>query len=263
MHVFHFGTSDKRLLGVYHPAARSKGPAAGVVICQPLGHEYIRAHRVLKQLASRLSADGLHVLRFDYHATGDSAGDAAEGTVAQWRTDVGAAIDELKDMADLTRVSLVGVRLGAALGALASAGRQDVDALVLWDPVVKGAEYLRQLLDLQHRWLGTRPWIHVPPDWPEDGELLGFPLAPALRAELDAIDLVAMERWPRRVWIAASRGVDGSGLHARLSAEGVLSAVDDVPCECDWNRVAAVHLTLLANEMAQQIAGYFESRGAA
>src|SRR5262249_51455446 len=44
------------------------------------------------------------------------------------------------------RVSLIGLRLGATLAARGAAKRaEDVSALVLWDPVVFGTEYLEQL----------------------------------------------------------------------------------------------------------------------
>ena len=37
------------------------------------------------------------MLRFDFHGTGDSAGDEREpGRVAAWRRDLGVAIDELR-----------------------------------------------------------------------------------------------------------------------------------------------------------------------
>jgi pimeloyl-ACP methyl ester carboxylesterase len=258
MHAFHFGSSQKRLFGVYHPPETSRAAAAGVVICQPAGHEYIRAHRALRNLAVRLSGAGLHVLRFDYYGTGDSAGEGDETTLAQWKADTGSAMDELKDMSDLSRVSLIGVRLGAAVAAMASAERTDVDALVLWDPVLRGVDYLREILDLQSRWLRTRPWVKVPRAWSESGELIGFPLSGGLRAELENLDLLVVDRWPaKRVTVVTSRGVDAAPLAAHLGRQVSNLAVEQVACDCEWNRAAAVHLMLLANEIGEEISKSF------
>jgi len=258
MHAFYFGSSQKRLFGVYHAPETSRAAPAGVVICQPFGHEYIRAHRALRNLAVRLSGAGLHVMRFDYYGSGDSAGEGDEATLAQWKADVGSAIDELKDMSDLSRVSLIGVRLGATLAAVAFAERKDVDTMVLWDPVVRGEDYLREILDLQSRWLRNRRWVKVPRAWPESAELIGFPLTAGLRAELERLDLLAVNRWPaKRVTVATSRGVDAAPLVAHLGRQRIELAVEQVACDCEWSRAAAVHLTLLANEMGEEISKLF------
>ena len=61
--------------------------------------------------------------------------------------DTRAAIDELKrQVPGLDRVTLVGLRFGATLAAAAAAGRDDVERLVLWDPVVDGADYMQSVL---------------------------------------------------------------------------------------------------------------------
>jgi uncharacterized protein len=143
---FFFGTAARPLYGVYHPPKGTAGDRTGVVLCYPVHVEYMRAHRAFRQLTSLLTRRGMHVLRFDYHGTGDSGGDESEGTLEGWTGDVGSAIDELKDTAGLSTVTLVGLRLGAALGARAVSGRSDVDRLVLWDPVVSGEAYLAELL---------------------------------------------------------------------------------------------------------------------
>jgi len=143
---FFFGTAARPLYGVYHPPKGTAGEKVGVVLCYPIHVEYMRAHRAFRQLTSLLTRRGMHVLRFDYHGTGDSGGDESEGTLDGWTADVESAIDELRETAGLSTVTVVGLRLGAALGARAVAGRSDVDRLILWDPVVSGEAYLADLL---------------------------------------------------------------------------------------------------------------------
>ncbi|HVQ29080.1 MAG TPA: alpha/beta hydrolase, partial [Vicinamibacteria bacterium] len=114
-------------------------------MCAPAGQEYLRAHRAFLQLAERLAALGFDVLRFDYFGCGDSAGDDHEGRLDVWLENTKAAIEEVEALCGSDRVSLVGLRLGAALAAQAQAGRGAPSALVLWDPVLDGPRYLEAL----------------------------------------------------------------------------------------------------------------------
>ena len=45
----------------------------------------------------------------------------------------------------IARVSLVGLRFGATIAALACDADTNVDTLVAWDPVVSGRRYSREL----------------------------------------------------------------------------------------------------------------------
>src|SRR3954467_14174163 len=68
--------------GWYHaPAGRSRDLV--VVLCPPIGYEGICGYPVLVQIARTLAAGGLPVLRFDYHGTGDSAGDDTQPSRVQ------------------------------------------------------------------------------------------------------------------------------------------------------------------------------------
>jgi len=139
-----FGSADAPLYGVHH-APQAAPQRDGIVLCCPFGQEYMRAHRACRQLAMLLARKGHHVLRFDYAGTGNSSGDVEAASLPRWIADVGLAIDELKEMSDVTTVSLVGLRLGAAIAALATVGRTDVSRLVAWDPIVAGRDYIATL----------------------------------------------------------------------------------------------------------------------
>src|SRR5262245_3688452 len=97
MKPFFFGSSAQPLFGVYHPPAGSAPTREGVVLCGPFGREYLRAHRALRELAHRLAASGFHVLRFDYSGSGDSSGDGEDADAARWVSDIGAAVDEVRN----------------------------------------------------------------------------------------------------------------------------------------------------------------------
>jgi pimeloyl-ACP methyl ester carboxylesterase len=218
-----FGPSTRPLFGVYHAPSGPTAKTVGVVLCYPGPQEYRQAHFVYRKLALSLAADGFHVLRFDYFGTGDSSGDSSEVSVAQWVRDIETAVAELRDISGVRRVSLVGMRLGAAL-ALRAAASLPVAQLVLWDPVVSGADYLRQLDALQRRILED---THYPEDdrrHPE--ELLGYVMPRALRGELERVDLLEGPYGSSAVTvICAEARPEYAKLHEALQAGGVTCAL--------------------------------------
>ncbi len=202
MNPFYFGTSQTQLFGVHHPPEGTEVRDGAVLVCPPMGHEYIAAHRPLQQLAVRLSRAGLHVLRFDFYGCGDSAGDLEEATLTQWLDDVSTALQELRDTTGSRRLGIVGLRLGGAVGALAAAaaaraGATDIHACVLWEPVVSGRAYVEELHAAQRDWV-RRTFPRPRPetlDWPVP-EVLGFPLTTGLQSDLGRIDLLHLENCP-------------------------------------------------------------------
>lgn len=141
MEAFYFGPSSTYLFGAYHPP-QNGNRREGIVICNPFGQEYLRAHRSLRRLAINLSALGYSVLRFDYRGTGDSAGTIDKVTADDWQEDIRHAIQELMDIAAVPKVSLLGLRLGALLAAQVAANNSQISRLVMWDPIVSGKTYI-------------------------------------------------------------------------------------------------------------------------
>jgi alpha/beta superfamily hydrolase len=145
---FYFGVDDQRLYGVYEAAHTSSAASRAVVLCNPVGNEYIHAHRTMRNLSSRLSKGGFHVLRFDYYGTGDSSGGTDEGSPRRWCEDIQAAISELKEMTGAVRISLMGLRFGANLAAeVAARAPKAIDSLALWDPLADNDEAIAQTTD--------------------------------------------------------------------------------------------------------------------
>jgi pimeloyl-ACP methyl ester carboxylesterase len=146
MNPLFIGTSERRLFGLYEPAAGARGKPRAAVLCYPWGMEYIYAHRTLRQLALRLAAAGFHTLRFDYFGTGDSSGEADQADLTGSNADVEAAIEAVRDIAGASKVALIGLRLGANIAVnVAARHKSEVEALVLWDPIVSGEKYMETL----------------------------------------------------------------------------------------------------------------------
>ncbi len=221
--LLYFGRSARQLFGAYHAPAAGAGAGQAVLVCPPWGQEYIASHRLLRVLAERLTARGHHVLRFDYYGTGDSGGAREDGDLAGWLDDAAAAADELRDMSGVAAVTAFGVRLGGAVAWRLAAERPDVRAAVLWDPVVDGADFVREMEAAQrdhNRWALTPRRARPPGDPTVD--LLGFPLTPAMRASVETVRAADYGRpTAARVTLFHS-AVDASAaaLHAALRGAG-------------------------------------------
>lgn len=193
---YYFGSSAQPLFGVYHPPPPNQAKNIGVVLCYPLGHEYLRGHRAFRQLADMLAESGCHVLRFDYTGTGDSWGELNDTSVEQWQQDIEVAIQELRDMAQVQNISLLGLRFGATLASLITKESLKINKLILWDPIIKGTRYIEDLKALHLAKL-IDPMLYDSPRTHDTGndfnELVGFPVPRAMQNSIMAIDLITTE----------------------------------------------------------------------
>jgi uncharacterized protein len=220
-----FGPGARQLFGVYHAPNGVSVRDAGVVLCYPAPQEYSQAHWAFQKLAGLLADAGLHVLRFDYSCTGDSWGESADGTLDTWTADIAAAVAQLREIAGIRRVALVGMRVGAALALRAVAAGLRIRDLVLWEPVIHGAAYLDQLESVEDRRLRL---LHFPePDTRVAGELLGYAFGATMRSATAAIDLTKEPVGsPDRVLIVTARETaDQRALNTRLHAAGIHAQV--------------------------------------
>lgn len=253
MNPFFFGSSDRPLFGVYHPPKAKQARKAGIVLCYPMGQEYMRAHRAFRQLAMGLQRAGFHVLRFDYSGTGDSGGEGIAVTMTRWAEDVGTAIDELKDTAEVGRVALVGLRLGASLAAVAAAGRSDVEAVVMWDPVVSGKSYLAELMP-------APALVHAgePPAAPDPDAtigIMGFPVTPVLRTELERFSLfdVAAPAGSKRHVVVSHEREEYTAAGRHLPAGIGKVSCELSPAEGNWNEVDDYGGVLIPQRLIQGV----------
>ena len=139
-----FGPADAQLFGWLHePDAGALDVA--VLVCGAIGIEYVNAYRALRHLADALAALGFYALRFDYLGAGDSAQDETDpDRVAHWNDSIVAAAEALRAHSGCARVAAVGLRFGATLASVAAA-RAGITELVLWNPVLSGKHYVREM----------------------------------------------------------------------------------------------------------------------
>jgi uncharacterized protein len=245
---FYLGTSERPLFGLHHPPKGRPTRASAVLLCAPLGQEYMRSHRALRQLAQQLARAGFHVLRFDYFGTGDSAGDGEDATVEQWLSDIDVAAAELRDASGARALALVGLRLGGALAAVAAGGRNDVTELVLWDPVVHGGRYAAELVAA-----ADRPEGHMA-DRSGTLSVNGFPVPAALRAGLGRLDLTALTPQARRTTVIVSaERPEYLALRNAWQAAGVSLSYRPIASAGNWDDLDRLGAALLPQEIIQGI----------
>lgn len=143
---YFFPNGNYNLFGVFHEA---RGPVKkeGFVFCAPFGEEMLWTHRLFVNFARELAGRGYPVLRFDYMGSGDSEGDFEECSVETKLSDIECAIRDLKEKAgEIESVGLLGLRFGATLAFLTAGNNDDIRKLILWEPIIHGSSYMRELL---------------------------------------------------------------------------------------------------------------------
>ncbi len=275
-----FGDPAAPLWGVIDEPPGGAERGHGVVVCAPIGHEHVRCHWTLRQVGTRLARRGFHVLRFDFYGVGDSAGDLTTATVDRWIADVHSAAAELRAATGVTRLSLLGVRFGAALAMLAARELRP-DSLVVWDPVVDGEAYLRSLrrlheaavLDDKRFWSGAsrRP----SPDSrrrandrtperagpvPREAELLGQRFSGELLRSISSVTAERLRDLPEtRLFCVRSEGdATEEGIFGALATRGGRFEQRRTDARTGWNDPRRVDELFLPGDATTVIPSCFE-----
>ena len=204
----------------FHHAPEEAPREATVVLCRPFGHEAQCTQRSYRHLAERLCAAGFHVLRVDYHGTGDSSGgDADDDRLAAWVNSIRAAMAWARASLDAQKIVLFGARVGA-LVAMQAAAEGGVDAVVAFAPPSSGRAWLREARALQAMMvaaLSLKGWKA-----PRDGEeSAGFLLTKSTATAIGNLDPAAAA--PPAALVVARDDLPGGEekLVAALTARGV------------------------------------------
>jgi pimeloyl-ACP methyl ester carboxylesterase len=257
-----FGRREAPLYGVYHPPGETRRDV-GVVLCYPFGQEYMRSHRAFRQLAKLLTRAGFHVLRFDFSGTGDSSGEMDSVEADDWLRDIGDAVDELRETAAISRVSLVGFRLGALFAAAHAAEQRDIEQLVVWDPVLSGAHYVEEwrreiALDMATTHAPAFGNAERP-----DGTLHfnGFALSPRFRATMTSLDLRQAAPPDETATFHVATVEDEACLALREAWRAHPGyRYQFAPAAHDWNLVDTFGGILLPQAAIQAIVGWLDTR---
>ncbi|MGZ3449425.1 MAG: alpha/beta fold hydrolase [Polyangiales bacterium] len=272
VNFFHFGqgsaNAESGLFGSFHPSQASAPKPTAVLLCNPFGEEAVRAHRIYRVLANRLSRAGHAVLRFDYLGTGDSSGSAEETNLDDWIASVVMATAELRRLSSAPRIAALGLRLGGTLAAIATSKHSlDLQHLLLWDPVIDGPAYLRELAASHVEYMSEEMGSpYPPPPLTPEGfphEALGYPLPPSLLAQIAKIDLAAIELRADHVTVVTTRsGDDTKRLESRLEKANAkntkwIATSTSVP----WNSDAAVNSAVVPMDILEILVARIQELG--
>jgi len=141
-----FGSQHAPLFGLYHDPAPGLARRSGVVICPPLGEEVFPAHRMLRVLATQLARAGFPVLRFDYLGCGNSWADDLDVTIPTCLDSLSRAVGKVREQSGCERVVVIGLRFGGTIAGMSAAASPGLfHECVMWDPVLDGNAYLKEL----------------------------------------------------------------------------------------------------------------------
>lgn len=206
---FFLPAASGRRYCVYHPAhGMANGiPKAALLYVAPFGEEMNRTRRAGAMAARTLAAQGCAVLQIDLYGSGDSDGEFGDARWNTWKTDLGLGHAWLAQKTGRP-VGLWGVRLGALLALdYAHGAALPVARFVLWQPVLRGAAYLNQLLRQR---LASEMLAGGSADGgalraalrAEAQEIGGYSVAPALADAIEALDASALPTPPAPVhWL--------------------------------------------------------------
>jgi pimeloyl-ACP methyl ester carboxylesterase len=250
---FYFGSSKEPLLGAYHTPLTQGARDSAVLLCQPLFQEYMRAHWSFRRLADLLSKAGFHVLRFDYFGTGDSAGQSSDGTVERWQDDIRSAANELLELSGKRFLSVVGLRAGAALAATTEG--LDTKDLVLWDPIISGHSYIKELRRIHHSKLEEYNRIRHQPILKNNYELLGFPFPPTMQDSIEQIDLLSgFDNNAKNIFIFSSETIEElPQLQKVFQVRGATFALEIIDEVGDWDKPSRLYDAFLPNAILSAI----------
>ena len=187
------------LFCLLHPPADGTDPKGALLYLPPFAEEANRSRRMAFLQARRLAARGWAVLLLDPFGTGDSGGAFQEARWEIWMADAGRAADWLAERWPGRPVTLWGLRLGALLACdLAATAPRRFARLLLWQPVVRGDQFVTQFLRLRvaaamaagEKESGQDLRARLAEG--ETLEVAGYELAPELVAGIEALRLESL-----------------------------------------------------------------------
>ncbi|MBI2808360.1 MAG: alpha/beta fold hydrolase [Planctomycetes bacterium] len=241
--AFYVTSRGRSLFVWHHHAAQERQQDHAVLICAPAGHEQVHSHRSLRHLADQLAGVGFRVVRFDFLGAGDSA-DFVESAspYADWLANIQDVLGWMKRHLKSKRVSLMGLRLGATL-AMQAAAEVEIENMVLWQPIVRGRAYARELKALSM--IGVAAPRASPPA--AGLEAAGFVYSNGLLDELGQVDLLKISpRCARALILSRDDVASDLGLFNHFQAN--LVEVEHGPLPGYADMLAEPHFTQIPHQ---------------
>jgi pimeloyl-ACP methyl ester carboxylesterase len=186
----------------------------GWVICHSFGIEQVHLGRMDVLAARALAAAGFAVLRFFGQGYGDSEQGMDAAGLSSHLAEAEDAVELMRNLAGVEEVGVMGARFGGAVAAL-TAERLGLGYLGMWDPVVRGKQYLRDLLRSE-----------ILAGIIENGEGDASVQLPQIHGELESKGWTEIRGWPlsRQTYEEIS-GMDIENALSRFSGSALIVAL--------------------------------------
>ncbi|MEJ2610835.1 MAG: alpha/beta hydrolase [Candidatus Thiodiazotropha sp.] len=140
------GAEGKRVFSIEHQPD-GNNPSKAYIFIHPFAEEKLWSHRTYVSTARAFCEKNISVTRFDFRGHGDSDGEFSESSLEKHFADIDSVINTVKAAhPEIVSFGLFGLRLGGTIAALTAASRNDIDELILWDPVLSGERYMQDIL---------------------------------------------------------------------------------------------------------------------
>jgi len=242
-----FQSGKHYLYGYYQQPVNCESHTA-VLFCSSIGHEYMKAHRVLRSVSNETARMGHATLRFDYSGFGNSSGDTESAQLQTWLVDIKAAAQELHSRSGAKSICLVGVRIGAALMQMADVAF--VTRVIAWDPISSGKEFTAHLDKLHQYAMNDLDRYRRKQRYAHPWERFGYTYSANLWADINKVNIdwnSVSEREDVEVKILVSRNesTDDAQLDTKEIRAG--SKVST------WENLATAQSIIIAQDIEQQL----------
>jgi len=227
---------DGALFVVLHRPV-DRPPSGSLTVCGSLFAEQHNDYRREVRLARMLASVGLAVARFHYRGLGNSA--PASASLDAFTRDALDVTLAARRLTSARPVAFLGAGVGSLVASQACLDHPDAP-LLLWKPVLDGAQYFRDLFRARLI-AATRARAPRPPTTAEllatlvkqgHVDVMGFTVAASLHDSLVAARLTeTLPRQPRRILLQPFRGARAAGVERLVTdwrARGCLVDVQPV-----------------------------------
>ncbi len=111
---FFSGSKNRQIYGFFQEAVRQVKGA--LLYIHPFAEEKNISHYIMANMLRQASQNGYSSLRIDLSGTGDSESELNEVELEDWRQDILAALEQLKQKSQCDKVYVMGLRSGFNLG---------------------------------------------------------------------------------------------------------------------------------------------------
>lgn len=147
MHPYYLELSDRRIFCLEFPALGSAARGS-IVIVPAFAEEMNRTRRTNAWIARELSALGYRVVLFDLSNTGDSSGDFAEATYANWCDDVLQVCGQIDKQSD--SLDVLTTRFGSLLlSSVIEKQEFKINRACLIAPLLSGSDMMQEFLKIR------------------------------------------------------------------------------------------------------------------